>query len=281
MVQSGGGEANEMLALLDALKPVVERAPAHVAAMKNWLVRRAGYLQSTGQWDQALALRKQVAEQYPHDANEQQQYAQALADAREYDAAYAWIAKVLGPDSRWLPHEEESLRNFTAQLMRQQGRYPELADYLAGWLKLNPESDSPYRQYLGALVYADRLEEADTVAARWLAEGEKTEKLRAGRVCPAPLGHLLCHRPGLLLQPRPHGPQVVQAAGRRGALLCPARRQALRGPGDHEQRPFPGQRRVPPSPQGDRQGAPRRVRQALGGPDRGLHRLDFAQRSGR
>ena len=100
-----------------------------------------------------------------------------LADARDYDAAYAWIAKVVAAGARWLPYEEELLRNVVSDFMRQQGRYPELVDYLAGWLKLNPESESPYRQYLGALVFSDRLEEADSTAARWLAEGQTPQKL--------------------------------------------------------------------------------------------------------
>jgi len=173
-------EANESLALLDALKPVFARQPAHVAAMRSWMDRRAGYLQSTGQGDQALALRRQIAQQSPHDANAQQQYARALADAQDYEAAYAWIAKVLGPDARWLPYEEESLRSVTTDLMRQQGRYAELVDYLAGWTKRNPDNESPYRQYLGALGYADRVEEADAAAARWLAEGQTPEKITPG-----------------------------------------------------------------------------------------------------
>ena len=77
------------------------------------------------------SIAQQLAEQYPHDYNVQQQYARALAETRDYDAAYAWIAKVAVPGARWLPYEEESLRNVVCDFMRQQARYPELADYLA------------------------------------------------------------------------------------------------------------------------------------------------------
>ncbi len=136
-------EANEMLALLDVLKPLVDKAPAHVPAMRNWLERRAAYLQATGQWDKSLAVRRDLAGRYPHDVNVQAQYARSLADDRDYEAAYAWIAKVVVPAAEWLPNEEESLRNITTDLMRRQGRYANLADYLAAWMKTNPESQAP------------------------------------------------------------------------------------------------------------------------------------------
>ena len=136
-----------MLALLDVLKPVVDQASAHVPAMRNWLERRAAYLQATGQWDKSLAVRRDLAERYPHDCNIQAQYARSLSDDRDYEAAYAWIAKVVVPAAEWLPNEEESLRNVTTDLMRRQGRYAELADYLAAWMKANPDSQSPYQQY--------------------------------------------------------------------------------------------------------------------------------------
>ncbi len=82
---SGILEANEMLALLDVLKPVFERQPQYLLGMKQWNQQRANYLQQTGRSDQWLALQKQLAEQYPHDANLQQQYAQNLANTGDYE----------------------------------------------------------------------------------------------------------------------------------------------------------------------------------------------------
>ena len=87
-----------MLALLDALKPVYERQPAYVAAMKGWTQNRANQLRSVGRPDEALALQKQLAADYPHDVSLQIEYASALFNAGEYDAAYAWLDQ--GDDRR-------------------------------------------------------------------------------------------------------------------------------------------------------------------------------------
>ena len=144
---SGILEANEMLALLDVLKPVFERQPNYLLGMKQWMQQRANYLQQTGRSDEWLALQKQLAEEYPHDANLQQQYAQNLANSSDFESAYAWITRVLNDDARWLPYEEESLRNCYSQLLERQGRYSELVDYLTGWLKRNP----PKRLALSAI----------------------------------------------------------------------------------------------------------------------------------
>jgi len=170
-------EHNEILRLLDVLRPVYERQPPRVKGMKRWTERRAEELQRTGQGESSLALRKQLAQDYPREADAQRQYAQALMTAGEYEAARAWIDRVLKPEARWRPSEEESLRNVVTELLRQQGWYPELAEYLAAWIQQGPNVQGPYRQYLSALVYTDRLDQANATLGQWLKEGQKPEPL--------------------------------------------------------------------------------------------------------
>ncbi|HEY7424476.1 MAG TPA: VIT domain-containing protein [Gemmataceae bacterium] len=170
-------QANESLALLDQLRPIYVRQPAYRHSMKNWTHRYVYALQQTGQMDEALRLQKQMAVDWPHDYSLQQQYVQALANAGDYPAAYAWIKAVLDKKARWLPGEEESLRNTHTQLLEAQGHYPELVDYLAEWVKQNPQSSSPYAQYLSALIRNDQIEKADTLLARWLNEGQARGEL--------------------------------------------------------------------------------------------------------
>jgi Vault protein inter-alpha-trypsin domain/von Willebrand factor type A domain len=165
-------EANEQLALLDLLKPIYARQPAHRQALKEWLQLRLASLQHTGQHEERLRVQKQLATDWPHDVNLQQQYAQALANAGDYAGAYAWLERVLTGEPRWLLHEEESLRNTHAQLLEGQGRYADLADYLAGWLKTKPDSYYPYGQYLSALIRSDKLDRANALGAQWLREGQ-------------------------------------------------------------------------------------------------------------
>jgi predicted Zn-dependent protease len=164
--------ADEMLALLDHLRPLYQRQPAHVRALKLWGQHRVNYLNQVGRVDEALRLYKELATEYPHDYTLQQQYAQALANVGEYEAAYAWLTQVLTKEARWLPQEEEVLRNTYAQLLEGQSRFPELVEYLAAWEKQNPEGYSAYQQYLSALIRADQLDKANALIAQWLKEGQ-------------------------------------------------------------------------------------------------------------
>jgi tetratricopeptide (TPR) repeat protein/outer membrane lipoprotein-sorting protein len=174
---SGILEANEILALLDVLKPVYERQANYLLGIKQWKQQRLNYLQQTGRSDEWLALQKQLAEEYPHDSNLQQQYAQNLANSGDFESAFAWLARVLTEEARWLPYEEESLRNCYGQLLERQGRYSELADYLTEWLNKHPSSVSPYQQYLSVLVKSGRMDEANVILDKWLKEGQTPGKL--------------------------------------------------------------------------------------------------------
>jgi predicted Zn-dependent protease len=165
-------EANESLALLAQLRPIFARQPAHLQSMKRWTQLRLNALQQAGQTDEALRVQKELAHDWPRDFALQQQYAQALANAGDHAAAYAWLKAVLDPKTRWLPYEEESLRNTHIQLLEAQGRYPDVVDYLADWVKRNPESTTPYDHYLSALVRIGEIDRANTLVAQWLREGQ-------------------------------------------------------------------------------------------------------------
>ena len=142
-------------------------------AMKRWNESRCNILERTGQSQQVLKLRKQLAADYPHDYSLQQQYARALANAGDYPAAYAWLDRVLVPASKWLPNEEESLVTTYCDLLQQQGRYDDLVEYLGGWVKRNTPSQSIYAQYLSSLVWSDHLKQADDRVAQWIRDAEQ------------------------------------------------------------------------------------------------------------
>ena len=170
-------QADEMLRLLDALRPVYQRQPAHRHAMKTWTELRIGLLEQTGQSGEVLKLRGQVARDYPHDYILQQQYARWLAGAGEYKAAYAWLDRVLAAESRWRPNEEEYLRICYADLLREQGRYDDVGEYLGACVKRNPPSQQVYAQYLGALVWTGREKQADALVAQWIKDGQRPDDL--------------------------------------------------------------------------------------------------------
>ena len=114
-------EGNEMMALLDVVKPLYERQPAYVGVMQRWMQQRVYCLQQAGQADQALDLQRAMAEKWPRNWNLQQQYAQALANSGNYEAAYAWLDRALASDLPRQPYEEESLRSTYAKLASEPG----------------------------------------------------------------------------------------------------------------------------------------------------------------
>jgi predicted Zn-dependent protease len=171
--QAGGAlEANEVLGLLDRLRPVYARQPAHVLTLKHWTGLRASYLMSAGQTDAALRLQKQLATDYPNDLAAQQNYANALVNAGDYEAAYAWLRGQLTKDARWLPGEEAAIRGQHADFLERQGHYADLAEHLAEWAKRDPDTDRPYAQYLSALLRTEQEERANALIERWLREGQ-------------------------------------------------------------------------------------------------------------
>jgi predicted Zn-dependent protease len=170
-------QANEMLALLDALRSIYDRQPGPVQGQKRWQHLRAAYLSQAGRTDEALRLRKELAAKYPHDSGLQGEYVRALAESGDYSAAHAWLTKVLSKEARWLDHEEDSLRTTYAELLQQQGRYDELVRYLAGWVEQGPNGRSAYEQYLSALIRSDQVEKADAIVAQWLKEAQVPTEL--------------------------------------------------------------------------------------------------------
>ena len=170
-------EANEALALLDSLRPVYEAAPRYVHAMKRWTEQRLSRLQQAGRGAEALELQRQLASQYPHDYNVQQQYANALFSSGDYAAGCACLDAALASDFEWESYEENTLRNVYVQQLRGEGRYEAMARFLEAWLRRNPDSSDPYAQYLSALVYTGREDEANNLIEQWLKDTRQPQKL--------------------------------------------------------------------------------------------------------
>src|SRR5262249_47191964 len=103
---SGVLQANELLALLDTLRPLYEKQLRRIQAGKRWRSLRVAALGEAGRTDEVLGLQKQLAADHPRDYSLQQQYAQALAGTGDYPAAYAWLTRVLVKEAKWLDHEE-------------------------------------------------------------------------------------------------------------------------------------------------------------------------------
>ena len=161
-------QAQEMLTLLNTLKPVHERQPAYLESMKSWGQQRGNYLQQSNQPAEALKLQAELAKNYRHDYSLQGQYAQSLWNAGEHEAAYAWLAAALASDFPWHVYEQDAMRSQVTQLLEQEGQFDALQMYLANWIEVSPESTSPYGPYLSILVRNDDFATADRLVKRWL-----------------------------------------------------------------------------------------------------------------
>jgi predicted Zn-dependent protease len=168
-------EANETLKMLDVLRPVYDRQAAFLQGGKSWRRLRLGVLQRAGQSDLARSVAKQLALDYPHDYTAQQEYAQALFQAGDYTSGYAWIDRTLADKNvQWETQERDALRDLRLQHLELQGRFRELADYLAPLLKQSPEPENywVYERYLSALIRGDQVDKAETIMKQWLKEGQ-------------------------------------------------------------------------------------------------------------
>lgn len=174
--------ANELLELSDRLGPVYADLPPHAASRRSWRQNRVNALRNAGKLEEALALERAIAEENPRDLGAQTQYAQSLFNRGDHAAALAFVEKQLR-EAGWSGSEEESLRSTTANWLEQFGRLPELKEFLADWVKRDPDSDTAYARYLSVLIRTGEQQSANWLIAKWLKaaqiQGEIAAPVRA------------------------------------------------------------------------------------------------------
>src|SRR5262249_48925746 len=131
--------------------------------------------------EDVLALRGKLAEESPWDTGRQTDYAQHLLQAGQADSAYAWLQKQLDRDIDFDRARDEALRTAYAELYRSQTRWEDLLKFTTAWIERKPEYPAAYSQHLSALVYNDKLDQANELAATWLKESQIDGKLSALR----------------------------------------------------------------------------------------------------
>jgi Flp pilus assembly protein TadD len=167
----------EYLEFVERLKPVYDRQPAELDAKSLWQDLLAGAYDRLGRTEDALAIKRTLAEQSPWDVNRQTDYARRLSQAGRPVSGREWLQKQLDRREERTPSEDESLRTTITDLYRSEGRYDELLKFTTAWIERKPETQAAYQQHLSALVYNDRLDEANALAERWLKEAQIEGKL--------------------------------------------------------------------------------------------------------
>jgi hypothetical protein len=164
---------NEQLGVLEILKPVYDRQPEHVGADRAWMNARVAVFSGLGRNDLVLELRHKLAVEFPWDISAQTTYAYALINYRQdRDAAIQWLRKSLKSHSdKWTITQDDNLRNVIASFLEASGRYAELLEHTQEWAKRNANSYNVHARLLTAMIWNDKLDEAETTIRRWLEEG--------------------------------------------------------------------------------------------------------------
>ncbi|MCZ6787448.1 MAG: hypothetical protein O7E54_09840 [Planctomycetota bacterium] len=177
-------QANEMLELLDVLRPAFFRAGEELEQRKAEYWRMRGdWLQRARQPHRALELRKRLAAARPFDLNDVARYLDALSSAQAYDAAIGVIEKALA-GQKWLDHEASSFYGRWTNLLWQRRDISKLLEICDEWIAAAPTMESAYTCRLSTLLFLDRENDADgRVAARLGAEiPEKPEAAARARL---------------------------------------------------------------------------------------------------
>ena len=160
----------EYAELLQILKPVYERQPAVNGGATQWQQFWLTTLQQLGRADEALALLRTMATEQPWDVGLQTQYAQYLANSGDTAAAYAWLDGVLSREVPLTVYERASVYYTYEELLRNNGQFERLVALIEGWVAAAPSENGaePYARLLSALVYADRVDDAEVLLREWV-----------------------------------------------------------------------------------------------------------------
>lgn len=165
--------ANERFDFLEIVKPVYERAPKHLLAMKNWQQQMVYILQRTNRRPEAHALLEKLADEFPRDVNLQTQYANSLANQGEIEKAVAWLNKRLANRRGWQPHEVNTLRRTLINTLENQSRVNDVLEVVTGWLEEDdidePASNWVLRRYLSALIRNGEDDKAYGLIEQWIS----------------------------------------------------------------------------------------------------------------
>lgn len=160
----------EYAELLQILKPVYERQPAVNGGTRQWQQLWLTTLQQLGRADEALVLLRTMSTEQPWDVELQTQYANHLSSSGDTAAAYAWLDALLNREVPLTQYERASVYYAYEELLRNNGEFDRLVALIEGWVAAAPSENGaePYARLLSALVYADRVEDAEALLREWV-----------------------------------------------------------------------------------------------------------------
>ena len=167
----------EYLEFVEILKPVFDRQAEELNAKASWQESLANMYDRLGRTDEVLALKRKLSDEAPWDTGMQTDYANRLMQAGHADAAYQWLQAQLDRPIQRDNADDDTLRTAYANLYRGQARWEDLLRFTTKWIDRKPEYQSAYLQHLSALIYNDRLDDANALALQWLKQAQVENKL--------------------------------------------------------------------------------------------------------
>ncbi|HZZ72682.1 MAG TPA: VIT domain-containing protein, partial [Pirellulales bacterium] len=162
--------SSEILEGLQTLKPVYQESPGKMSHMPRWTQRLITLSDALNRTDEALALRKQLAAAEPWAVGRQVEYARQLLQSGHSDAAYAWLEQQMARPEERSYYEEDELRTAYADFYREQARWADLLKFTTAWIARDPRGAAGYQYHLAALIYNERMNDADALARKWLTD---------------------------------------------------------------------------------------------------------------
>ncbi|HET6202452.1 MAG TPA: VIT domain-containing protein [Planctomycetota bacterium] len=184
---------NEMLALLDRLRPALLRSGEDAEWRKaTFQGMRGRWLQGAGQPDQARALFAEIAASRPFDVQAAMEYLNALQSAGDLDGAVQFAERAVG-GQKWLPGEVDPIYERWTQHLWERRDLSRLLPTLEAWIATSPKQETPYQRRLSTLLGLGREGDADAwVAGRLSTEGipsGEEERAMLGAAVQFALGH--------------------------------------------------------------------------------------------
>ena len=169
--------AAEQLELWGKLRPVYERHSHRQWTTKTWRESQARLLQGAGRRREALALRRELAQEFPTDASAQLALVRALADLDEREEAYSLLERLLAQET-WPAASRRQFRRRAADMLEQDGSTGKLVEVLSAAMAEAPEDQDLCSRYLSALVTAGEDERANALITEWIEAGLDADRDR-------------------------------------------------------------------------------------------------------
>ncbi|MDJ0976338.1 MAG: hypothetical protein QNJ98_17890 [Planctomycetota bacterium] len=163
---------NEQLALLERYENawIAPKAPLAELRRKRWLEYRAQYLWNVGRQEDARAVRRTLAESFPHDVRTQTTYENDLWATGRRVEALDYLGDVLSQREPWLPSEREQLYVHWTNRLWQARDLDRLQAALTVWLTHEARSATPQMRFNSMLYLRGQTEAGDTLVTDTLAE---------------------------------------------------------------------------------------------------------------